>query len=93
MLNDGRARLVPLAISRAAYLCRQENGREIAGPPARHRKSAQSPETVADSNESDPCAVLQETDLLTSMDEWLDDLSIKHREVLTRRFGLRGLMN
>ncbi|NKB32016.1 MAG: RNA polymerase sigma factor RpoS [Pseudomonadales bacterium] len=47
-------------------------------------------ETVADHNESDPCSVLQESDLLKSMDQWLDDLSVKHREVLTRRFGLRG---
>jgi RNA polymerase nonessential primary-like sigma factor len=47
-------------------------------------------ETVADNDDSDPCSVLQETDLLKSMDNWLDDLSVKHREVLTRRFGLRG---
>lgn len=47
-------------------------------------------ESVADSSQADPCKVLQESDLLTSMDKWLDDLSIKHREVLTRRFGLRG---
>lgn len=47
-------------------------------------------ETVADTNESDPSLVLQESDLLKSMDRWLDDLSVKHREVLTRRFGLRG---
>lgn len=47
-------------------------------------------ETVADSQQSDPCVTLQEDDLLSSMDRWLDDLSTKHREVLTRRFGLRG---
>jgi RNA polymerase nonessential primary-like sigma factor len=47
-------------------------------------------ESVADCSQADPCTVLQETDLLESMDTWLDELSLKHREVLTRRFGLRG---
>lgn len=47
-------------------------------------------ESVPDINQADPCQVLQETDLLSSMDDWLDELSTKHREVLTRRFGLRG---
>ena len=47
-------------------------------------------ETVADSSQTDPCLALQEDDLLTSMDRWIDELSVKHREVLTRRFGLRG---
>jgi RNA polymerase nonessential primary-like sigma factor len=28
--------------------------------------------------------------LLENIDAWLDELSVKHREVLTRRFGLRG---
>ncbi len=47
-------------------------------------------ESVADCSQSDPCQVLQESNLLESMENWLDELSIKHREVLTRRFGLRG---
>lgn len=47
-------------------------------------------ETVPDTSQSDPCEMLQESDLLMSIDDWLDELSIKHREVLTRRFGLRG---
>lgn len=47
-------------------------------------------ESVGDESQSDPCTTLQETDLLKSMDTWLDELSTKHREVLTRRFGLRG---
>ena len=47
-------------------------------------------ESVADCSQSDPCTVLQESDLLESMEAWLDELSLKHREVLTRRFGLRG---
>ena len=47
-------------------------------------------ETVPDTSQSDPCEMLQESNLLESVDAWLDELSIKHREVLTRRFGLRG---
>ncbi len=47
-------------------------------------------ESVADHQEVDPCKLLQEENLLSSMDQWLDELSVKHREVLTRRFGLRG---
>lgn len=47
-------------------------------------------ETVPDQSQADPCMSLQESDLLKSMDRWLDELSTKHREVLTRRFGLRG---
>ena len=47
-------------------------------------------ETVADSTQADPFSILQERDLLENIDSWLDELSVKHREVLTRRFGLRG---
>jgi RNA polymerase nonessential primary-like sigma factor len=47
-------------------------------------------ETVPDTSQSDPCEMLQESDLLENIDAWLDELSVKHREVLTRRFGLRG---
>ena len=47
-------------------------------------------ETVPDQSQDDPCNSLQESDLLQSMDRWIDELSTKHREVLTRRFGLRG---
>src|SRR5690625_6430293 len=34
--------------------------------------------------------MLQNSDLNRSIDGWLDDLSEKQREVLARRFGLRG---
>lgn len=47
-------------------------------------------ETVADSTQADPFSILQERDLLENIDSWLDELSVKPREVLTRRFGLRG---
>ncbi|WP_119395432.1 RNA polymerase sigma factor RpoS [Salinibius halmophilus] len=47
-------------------------------------------ETIADNNARDPEAQLQGDDLNSQMDAWLDDLSEKQREVLARRFGLRG---
>lgn len=47
-------------------------------------------ETIADTVVSDPAEILQDTDLKGSMDSWLDQLTEKQREVVTRRFGLRG---
>nr|WP_324259377.1 RNA polymerase sigma factor RpoS [Cellvibrio fontiphilus] len=47
-------------------------------------------DTIADTHISDPAALLQDSDLTTSLDHWLDELTEKQREVLARRFGLRG---
>jgi len=47
-------------------------------------------DTVADQDVTDPVDVLQENDLSQSLDGWLDELSEKQREVIARRFGLRG---
>lgn len=47
-------------------------------------------DTVPDVQDSDPASLLQDSDLNNSIDGWLDDLSEKQREVLARRFGLRG---
>ncbi|MFT7561772.1 MAG: RNA polymerase nonessential primary-like sigma factor [Flavobacteriales bacterium] len=47
-------------------------------------------DTVADQHVSDPSQILQDRDLTSSLDHWLDDLSEKQREVIARRFGLRG---
>lgn len=47
-------------------------------------------DTIADDNSSDPSEALQDEDLNTSIDGWLDELSEKQREVVARRFGLRG---
>ena len=47
-------------------------------------------ETVADNKVSDPAQLLQDNNLRISVDAWLDDLSEKQREVIMRRFGLRG---
>lgn len=47
-------------------------------------------DTIADTHALNPSDILQGQDLSSSIDEWLDELSVKQREVVVRRFGLRG---
>ncbi|WP_108126988.1 RNA polymerase sigma factor RpoS [Saccharospirillum mangrovi] len=47
-------------------------------------------DTIADEKSADPSETLQDENLRTSIDGWLDELSEKQREVVARRFGLRG---
>jgi RNA polymerase nonessential primary-like sigma factor len=47
-------------------------------------------DTIADIHALNPSDILQGEDLSSSIDEWLDELSVKQREVVVRRFGLRG---
>jgi RNA polymerase nonessential primary-like sigma factor len=47
-------------------------------------------DTIADTQTRNPSDILQSEDLSSSIDHWLDELSSKQREVVTRRFGLRG---
>jgi RNA polymerase nonessential primary-like sigma factor len=47
-------------------------------------------DTIADHQESNPAVLTQNTDISDSLDVWLDELSEKQREVIARRFGLRG---
>jgi len=47
-------------------------------------------DTIADTQESDPSQLLQDSDIRESISAWLDELSDKQREVVSRRFGLRG---
>lgn len=47
-------------------------------------------DTIADTQALNPSDILQNEDLSSSIDEWLDELSVKQREVVVRRFGLRG---
>jgi RNA polymerase nonessential primary-like sigma factor len=45
---------------------------------------------IADERSVDPGEELQNNDIHSSLDEWIDELPEKQREVLSRRFGLRG---
>ncbi|MFV0455266.1 MAG: RNA polymerase sigma factor RpoS [Pseudomonas sp.] len=47
-------------------------------------------DTLTDERPSDPCELLLDDDLATSIDRWLSDLTEKQRDVVIRRFGLRG---
>lgn len=47
-------------------------------------------ETLADLNIIDPAQQVQDDDIRASLDGWIDQLPEKQREVLARRFGLRG---
>jgi RNA polymerase nonessential primary-like sigma factor len=47
-------------------------------------------DTIADIEVSDPAELLQDSDLKNNIDVWLDQLPEKQREVVARRFGLRG---
>jgi len=47
-------------------------------------------DTIADEGSADPCQALQDDDIRYSLDHWLDELTEKQREVIARRFGLRG---
>jgi RNA polymerase nonessential primary-like sigma factor len=47
-------------------------------------------DTLTDEKPNDPCDLLLDDDLSSSIDQWLSDLTEKQREVVVRRFGLRG---
>ncbi|XKH01181.1 RNA polymerase sigma factor RpoS [Marinobacter nauticus] len=47
-------------------------------------------DTVADEGASDPADLLQDNNMSSCLEQWIDQLSEKQREVLSRRFGLRG---
>ena len=47
-------------------------------------------EMLADENSPDPATQVQRSDLFNKLDMLLSDLSDKHQEVISRRFGLRG---
>ena len=47
-------------------------------------------DTLADEQNCDPAEILQDENLRQNIDLWLFDLTEKQREVVIRRFGLRG---
>ncbi len=47
-------------------------------------------EMIADENSPDPAVQVQRSDMFAKLDLLLNDLSRKHQEVISRRFGLRG---
>ena len=47
-------------------------------------------DTIPDVHVSDPAEMLQDEDMRASIGDWLGELTEKQREVVARRFGLRG---
>jgi RNA polymerase nonessential primary-like sigma factor len=47
-------------------------------------------DTIPDTHVSDPAEMLQNDDMRASIGDWLGELTEKQREVVARRFGLRG---
>lgn len=47
-------------------------------------------DSIPDEQNLDPSILLQDEDMRDNIDQWLDQLSDKQREVLARRFGLDG---
>jgi RNA polymerase nonessential primary-like sigma factor len=47
-------------------------------------------DTIPDTHVSDPALMLQDDDMRASIGDWLGELTEKQREVVARRFGLRG---
>lgn len=47
-------------------------------------------EMVPDESSPDPAASVQETDMLDKLEQFVSSLTQRHREVVLRRFGLRG---
>lgn len=45
---------------------------------------------IPDENKTDPASILQDDSVLEHLDEWLDELDDKQRDVVVRRFGLRN---
>jgi RNA polymerase nonessential primary-like sigma factor len=47
-------------------------------------------EIIADESSSEPVEILEDSEIIQSVDVWLNELDIKQREVIVRRFGLHG---
>lgn len=47
-------------------------------------------DAIADESNIDPVALLQDDDVKENIENWLNQLTEKQREVVTRRFGLHG---
>lgn len=47
-------------------------------------------DVIPDENNTDPSSILQDESVMEHLDEWLDELDEKQRDVVVRRFGLRN---
>ncbi len=47
-------------------------------------------DVIPDENNTDPASILQDESVMEHLDDWLDELDEKQRDVVVRRFGLRN---
>lgn len=67
-----------------------ENVKSVDTPIGHEEGSRPLIDTIPDENTLDPAEILTDNNLHAHLDEWLDQLTENQREVLSRRFGLRG---
>ncbi|WP_269618439.1 RNA polymerase sigma factor RpoS [Zhongshania sp. BJYM1] len=77
-------------VSEAKRLCGLKDRVGSVDVPLTHDSDQVLLDTIADTQSINPSDILQGQDLTSSIDVWLDELSVKQREVVVRRFGLRG---
>lgn len=58
--------------------------------PLNYQENKSLLDTLADENSADPAILLTDENLHDHLEKWLDELSDNQREVICRRFGLRG---
>jgi RNA polymerase nonessential primary-like sigma factor len=58
--------------------------------PVGHGSESTMVDMIADGQACDPSVLLQDNDIKDNICVWLEELSDKQREVVSRRFGLRG---
>jgi len=47
-------------------------------------------DVIPDDSSADPASILQDESVIQHLDSWLDELDVKQRDVVVRRFGLRN---
>ena len=47
-------------------------------------------DVIPDDSNADPASILQDESVIQHLDSWLDELDVKQRDVVVRRFGLRN---
>ena len=47
-------------------------------------------DTLDDKDQGDPASIFQDEDIKRHLDQWLDELTDKQKDVIMRRFGLGG---
>lgn len=77
-------------VADAKRLCQLKNRVGSVDVPASKGSEQMLLDTLSDDTALNPSEILQNEDLSSSIDLWLEQLTSKQREIVVRRFGLRG---